>query len=54
MFPTHLPGQDVAKLVLAGWVPADVVLGLAVGIRHDDWNTQLQRRWTAGNVEVGA
>ena len=51
---THLPGQDVAKLVLAGWMPTDVVLGLSVGIRHDDWNTQQQRRWSAGNVEVGA
>jgi len=53
VFSTHLPGQDVAKLVLAGWVPTDLVLGVAVGIRHDDWNTRQQRSWTAGNVEVG-
>jgi uncharacterized protein YbjQ (UPF0145 family) len=54
VFSTHLPGQDVAKLVLAGWVPTDLVLGIAVGIRHDDWNTRQQRTWTAGNVEIGA
>ena len=54
VFSTHLPGQDVAKLVLSGWMPADVVLGIAVGIRHDDWNTRQQRTWSAGNVEVDA
>jgi uncharacterized protein YbjQ (UPF0145 family) len=54
VFSTHLPGQDVAKLVLAGWMPTDVVLGISVGIRHDDWNTRQQRAWTAGNIEVGA
>jgi uncharacterized protein YbjQ (UPF0145 family) len=53
VFSTHLPGQDVAKLVLAGWVPTDLILGVAVGIRHDDWNTRQQRSWTAGNIEVG-
>jgi uncharacterized protein YbjQ (UPF0145 family) len=52
VFSTHLPGQDVAKLVLAGWMPTDVVLGISVGIRHDDWNTRQQRTWSAGNVEV--
>jgi len=54
VFSTHLPGQDVAKLVLAGWMPTDMVLGIAVGIRHDDWNTRQQRTWSAGNVEVSA
>ncbi len=54
VFSTHLPGQDVAKLVLAGWMPTDLVLGIAVGIRHDDWNTRQQRTWSAGNVEIGA
>lgn len=54
VFSTHLPGQDVAKLVLSGWMPTDLVLGVAVGIRHDDWSTQQQRTWTAGNVEVDA
>jgi uncharacterized protein YbjQ (UPF0145 family) len=54
VFSTHLPGQDVAKLVLAGWMPAELALGIAVGIRHDDWNTRQQRTWTAGNVEISA
>jgi uncharacterized protein YbjQ (UPF0145 family) len=54
VFSTHLPGQDVAKLVLAGWVPVELALGIAVGIRHDDWATRQQRTWTAGNIEVAA
>jgi uncharacterized protein YbjQ (UPF0145 family) len=52
VFSTHLPGQDVAKLVAAGWVPAELVYGIAVAIRHDDWQTRRQSSWGAGNVEV--
>ena len=48
----HLPGQDVAKLVTAGWMPTDLVFGISVAIRHDDWRTQRQASWGAGNVEV--
>ena len=51
-FSTHLPGQDVAKLVTAGWMPTDLVFGISVAIRHDDWRTQRQASWGAGNVEV--
>lgn len=54
VFSTGLPGQDVAKLVLAGWMPTDLVFGLSVGIRHDDWNTRNQQMWNAGNLEIGA
>jgi uncharacterized protein YbjQ (UPF0145 family) len=51
-FTSDLSGQDFAKLVMAGWVPAGLVLGIAVGARHDDRATTRQARWTAGNVEV--
>jgi uncharacterized protein YbjQ (UPF0145 family) len=51
-FSTDLPAPDVAKLVLAGWMPADLVFGISVGIRHDDWRTRAQGSWGAGNVEV--
>ena len=51
-FLTNLSGQDVAKLLSAGWVPAAVVFGIAVAIRHDDYGTRMQSSaWTA-NVEV--
>jgi len=53
VFSTHLPGTDVAKLVVAGWIPTDLVFGITVAIRHDDWATRRQSSWSAGNVEVG-
>jgi uncharacterized protein YbjQ (UPF0145 family) len=52
VFRTTLPGQDVAKLAAAGWLPAEVVYGISVAIRHDDWTTRQQASWGAGNVEV--
>jgi len=52
VFVSHLPGQDVAKLVAAGWMPTDLVFGISVAIRHDDWRTRQQSSWGAGNVEV--
>ena len=51
-FNTSLPAPDVAKLVGAGWMPTDLVFGLSVAVRHDDWQTQRQASWGAGNVEV--
>jgi uncharacterized protein YbjQ (UPF0145 family) len=51
-FTSDLSGQDFAKLILAGWVPAGLVLGIAIGARHDDWMTVNQTRWGSGNVEV--
>jgi len=52
-FTTELAGQDLAKLLLAGWVPATIALGISMAIRHDDWTTRSQRGLFAGNVEVG-
>ena len=52
-FTTDLGGQDVAKLLTAGWVPAGIAYGISVAIRHDDWQTQAQTGMFAGNVEVG-
>jgi uncharacterized protein YbjQ (UPF0145 family) len=51
-FTTDLSGQDVAKLLAAGWVPAGIAYGISVAIRHDDWQTQAQSGVFAGNVEV--
>ncbi|HEV7652594.1 MAG TPA: heavy metal-binding domain-containing protein [Actinophytocola sp.] len=52
VFTTALPGQDVAKLMVAGWMPAALVLGVAVAVRHDDWQSRQQASWGAGNTEV--
>jgi uncharacterized protein YbjQ (UPF0145 family) len=51
-FASDLSGQDFAKLILAGLVPAGLVLGISVGSRHDDWLTVSQTRWGSGNTEV--
>jgi uncharacterized protein YbjQ (UPF0145 family) len=51
-FTSDLSGQDFAKLIMAGWAPAGLVLGISIGARHDDWTTISQTRWGAGNVEV--
>jgi uncharacterized protein YbjQ (UPF0145 family) len=51
-FTSDLSGQDFAKLALAGWVPAGLVLGISIGSRHDDWLTVTQTRWSGGNAEV--
>jgi uncharacterized protein YbjQ (UPF0145 family) len=51
-FSSDLSGQDFAKLLSSGWVPAGLALGISVGARHDDWLTVGQTRWGAGNAEV--
>jgi uncharacterized protein YbjQ (UPF0145 family) len=51
-FTCDLSGQDFAKLIMAGWVPAGLVLGLSIGARHDDRDTTRQARWSSGNAEV--
>jgi uncharacterized protein YbjQ (UPF0145 family) len=51
-FTAEVSGQDFAKLVMAGWVPAGLVLGISIGSRHDDRTTTRQARWGTGNAEV--
>lgn len=52
VFTTALSGQDVAKLMTSGWVPALLVYGISVAVRHDDWQTRAQASWGAGNTEI--
>jgi uncharacterized protein YbjQ (UPF0145 family) len=51
-FTSDLSGQDFAKLIMKGWVPAGLALGISIGSRHDDWVTVGQTRWGTGNAEV--
>jgi uncharacterized protein YbjQ (UPF0145 family) len=51
-FTSDLCGQDFAKLITTGWVPAGLALGISIGCRHDDRTTVRQVRWGAGNREV--
>jgi uncharacterized protein YbjQ (UPF0145 family) len=51
-FTCDLSGQDFAKLIMTGWVPVGLVLGISIGSRHDDRDTSRQARWGSGNAEV--
>jgi len=51
-FTSGLSGQDFAKLIMTGWVPAGLVLGISIGLRHDDRTTIRQTRRMSGNAEV--
>jgi uncharacterized protein YbjQ (UPF0145 family) len=51
-FTSDLSGQDFTKLIMAGWVPAGLALGISIGARHDDWLTINQTSWGMGNAEV--
>ena len=44
-FTCDLSGQDFAKLIVTGWVPAGLALGISIGSRHDDRKTARQTRW---------
>jgi uncharacterized protein YbjQ (UPF0145 family) len=52
-FTSDVSGQEFAKLIMAGMVPVSLVLGISIGVRHDDWLKRGQSRWALGNVEVG-
>jgi uncharacterized protein YbjQ (UPF0145 family) len=51
-FTSDLSGQDFAKLIMAGWVPAGLALGISIGARHDDWLTVNQTGWGMASTEV--
>lgn len=54
LFTAALPGQDVAKLMHAGWVPSRIAIGLAVEAQYLDWNSRNQMSMLSGNTEVNA
>ncbi|MET7642507.1 heavy metal-binding domain-containing protein [Streptomyces sp. NPDC005426] len=50
-FTSHLDGQGFAKLLGAGWVPVELLVGMSIAVRHDDYQSALQREsWR--NVEM--
>ena len=54
-FTAHVSGQELARLLDAGWMPFSVVFGVAIATRHDGRRTRQQRRTrlgAAGNQEV--
>jgi uncharacterized protein YbjQ (UPF0145 family) len=52
-FTSDLSGEEFGQLIAAGWVPAGMLLGIAVMVRHDDWRTRSQLgSWSWTNQEV--
>ncbi|HVB04710.1 MAG TPA: heavy metal-binding domain-containing protein [Acidimicrobiales bacterium] len=51
-FATTLAGQDLLKLMQGGYFPAAVIVGISVGVRHDDWMTRQSTYLSAPNMEV--
>ena len=51
-FTSDLSGQDFARLIMTGWVPVGLALGISIGSRHDDRTTARQARWGSGNTEI--
>ena len=53
-FTCERSGQDFAKLMLAGWAPVAIVMGISIGVRHvDDWMAFQASAAARGNAEVG-
>ncbi|MFD0332082.1 heavy metal-binding domain-containing protein [Streptacidiphilus monticola] len=50
-FTSHLNGAGFAKLVAAGWVPVQLLVGMSVAVRHDDYRT-LQQKRSPDNAEM--
>ncbi|SEN80765.1 Uncharacterized conserved protein YbjQ, UPF0145 family [Actinacidiphila rubida] len=50
-FTSHLNGEGFAKLVGAGWIPVTLLVGMSIGVRHDDYGTASQR-YSWRNTEV--
>ncbi len=51
-FTSDVSGQDFAKLIMAGWVPVGLALGVSIRSRHDDRTTTRQARRRSANAEV--
>ena len=51
-FTSDLSGQDFARLITAGWVPAGLALGIAIRSWHDDRAVTRQARPWSGNAEM--
>jgi uncharacterized protein YbjQ (UPF0145 family) len=51
-FVSAVSGQDFARLVLSGWIPAGLAFGIAIGALHDDRATVRQGRPWSGNAEM--
>jgi hypothetical protein len=50
-FTSHLDGYGFAKLIGAGWVPVELLVGMSIGVRHDDYASR-SGRFSSRNTEI--
>lgn len=51
VWSTDLSAEDTASALLSGFIPREIVMGLSVATKHEDWHLRNQRNsWV--NVEV--
>ena len=50
-FTSHLDGHGFAKLLAAGWVPVELLVGMSIGVRHDD-SFSAARKFSSRNTEI--
>lgn len=51
VWSTNLSGQDCAAAILSGYVPREIVLGISVSTKHEDFQLRQQRSsWVNGEV----
>lgn len=49
-FTSHLDGHGFAKLLATGWVPVELLVGMSIGVRHDDSYSHVRK--FSRNTEV--
>ncbi|MCU1477854.1 MAG: hypothetical protein JWQ64_2547 [Subtercola sp.] len=51
VWSTNLSGEDCAAAILSGYMPREIVLGISVSTKHEDWQLRQQRSsWVNGEV----
>jgi uncharacterized protein YbjQ (UPF0145 family) len=50
-FTSHLDGHGFAKLLGAGWVPVELLVGMSIGVRHDDFWSR-SPKFSSRNTEL--
>jgi uncharacterized protein YbjQ (UPF0145 family) len=51
-FTSDMSGQEFAKLMQAGYIPTDLVMGVSALHLHTGWRTRWQQSWGTQEVEM--
>jgi uncharacterized protein YbjQ (UPF0145 family) len=52
VWSTDLSAEDTASAILSGFMPSELILGMSVATKHEDWQMRNQRTsWVNGEVD---